>query len=224
MSETLKLIIFDLDDTLIRSNIDYMAIRLSIAELFDSPPTLKELSGTPILLVLENLRKVHPERYLEGKRRIYETEEEAANTAEGIDGAHTIPELLDRYQIYSAILTNNSRKGVEIYLNNPELVYLTKFEIFTRDDFSQAKPSPEGIETIINYFKNHVDRGITGDNTVYIGDSYIDALAADRACVRFVWFHSRKIADHLFPTQPMATLSKWNQLEGLIARFSQSVM
>jgi phosphoglycolate phosphatase-like HAD superfamily hydrolase len=221
ITASLKLIIFDLDDTLIRSNINYMAIRLRVAELFESPPSEKELSGTPILIVLENLRKLHPERYQEGKKRIYETEEQAAKTATVIDGAHTIPNLLDRHRIHSAILTNNSQTGVEIYLDNPELSYLKKFKIFTRDDFSQAKPSPEGIQTIITHFSNHVDKEISNDNSLYIGDSYIDALAAERAGVRFVWFHSRKIANHLFPTQPLATLSNWNQLESLITSFRE---
>ena len=212
----LKLIIFDLDDTLIRSNIDYMVIRRRIAELFDSPPSERELSETPILLVLENLGKLHPEKSEEGKRRIYETEERAAETATMIDGAHTIPDLLERYQVYFAVLTNNSQTGVDIYLNNPELGYLRRFKIFTRDDFSQAKPSPEGIITIISHFANHYDKKITNTNTVYIGDSYIDALAACSADVRFIWFHSRKIASDLFPSPPTATLTKWNQLESIM--------
>lgn len=195
-----------------------MAIRLRIAELFDSSPPEKELSETPILLVLENLEKIHPEKYNEGKRRIYETEEQAAENATVIDGTDTIPMLLERYQISSAILTNNSKTVVETYLSKPELVYLRRFKIFTRDDFSQAKPAPEGIQTIITHFVNHINKKITNINTIYIGDSYIDALAAERADVRFVWFHSREIANHLFPTPPLVTLTNWNQLENLITR------
>lgn len=158
----------------------------------------------------------NPEKYEEGKRRIYETEVHAAESATAIDNAHTIPKLLQKYHISSAVLTNNSKTGVEIYLANPELKYLKNFKIFTRDDFSQAKPAPEGIQTIISQYTTHNDKEITNTNTIYIGDSYIDALAARFADVRFVWFHSRKIANNLFPSPPVATLTNWNQLENLL--------
>lgn len=209
----IKLIIFDLDDTLIRSHIDYHQIRQEIVELFDSPIPENIIAKTPILKLLEKLKEVHPKKYSEGYRRVYETEREATKQADIIEGAQTIPNLLRKYQILSAIYTNNSLNTVKQYLAKPDFDFLHEFQILTRDDFNNPKPNPEGLLKIIEIYQN---TGITRKNTAYIGDSYIDAIAAHRARIKFIWFNSREVDPDLFPTPPYAILTNWVDFESIL--------
>ena len=98
---TIKLIIFDLDDTLIRSNIKYSEIRNEVAELFSPPLSNDFILKTPILELLRKLKEEHPEKYDEGYRRIDKAEKEAINKATVIQGADQIPLILSKYRIQS---------------------------------------------------------------------------------------------------------------------------
>ncbi len=212
--QPIKLLIFDLDDTLIKSGIDYSQIRKEILELFDTPPYSDgETLHTPILKILEKLNVIHPDRYPEGYKRVYETEREATEQATIMEGAQRIPDLLKKYRILSAIYTNNSLNTVKLYLAIPEFLFLHEFQIFTREDFVNPKPDPEGLINIIELFqKSDLNR----KNTAYIGDSYIDAIAAHRAGTRFIWFKSRRINSDLFPVPPYAVLTNWSQFESIL--------
>lgn len=213
MKEKIKLIIFDLDDTLIHSNINYFQIRYQIAELF--VPTLSDdfISKTPILELLEKLKRTYPDKFTEGYRRIDEAERRATMTATIIPGAQKLPLILKKSKIFSAIFTNNSRKTIQLYLANPKFYFLKEFQILTRDDFKNPKPNPEGLISIVEGF--NIER-ITKDNTIYVGDSYIDAIAAYQANIRFIWFNSRDIDQNLFPTSPYATLTNWFNFESIL--------
>lgn len=208
---TIKLIIFDLDDTLIRSNIKYSEIRNEVAELFSPPLSNDFILKTPILELLRKLKEEHPEKYDEGYRRIDKAEKEAINKATVIQGADQIPLILSKYRIQSIIFTNNSRSTVELY--RTKFNFLKDFQILTREDFNNPKPDPEGLIRIIERSNNE---SITRESTVYIGDSYIDAIAAHRANIRFIWFNSRDINPDLLPKSPYATLTDWSNFEVIL--------
>lgn len=210
MPRTVKLLIFDLDDTLICSNIDYYKIRYSIAELFNPPLSEETIKNTPILKLLTKLNMIHPDQYNEGKERMIELESGAAEFATVLEGAEKIPDLLMKLNIPAAIFTNNSINTLNIYLAKPIFNFLTKFEIFTREDFTCAKPDPEGIIKIIEKHK------VPPEDVFYIGDSYIDAIAAQQSGVRFIHFKSRKTNQKLFPEPPYATITNWDEFEDLL--------
>ena len=213
MHRPVKLVIFDLDDTLIKSSINYSQIRNQIAQLFIPPLPSDVASKTPILELLEILKRIHPEKYNEGYRRIDEAEREATRTATVIQGAKNIPGIIRKYKLSSVIYTNNSKNTIDLYLANQIFDFLKTFQILTREDFTKPKPDPEGLISIIKGFN---DKEITKKNTVYVGDSYIDAIAAYRAKIRFVWFNSRKIDESLFPAPPYANITDWYNFESVI--------
>ncbi|UCE14200.1 MAG: HAD hydrolase-like protein [Candidatus Heimdallarchaeota archaeon] len=213
MIKTIKLVIFDLDDTLVSSNINYSQIRRSVADCFPQPLLEDTIEKTPILQLLEKLKQEYPEKYPEGYRIVDEAEKAASLNARIIEGAEKIPAILKKYAIQSVIFTNNSKDTVASYLSKPKFNFLKTFKIFTREDFSHPKPNPEGFISIIEEFK---DKQITKGDTLYIGDSYIDAIAADRADIRFVWFNSRNIDQSLFPSPPFATLTDWSDFESIL--------
>ena len=213
MDKNLKLLIFDLDDTLLHSNINYSELRFQIAELFSTPLPKEIVVKTPILELLKRLKHEDQNKYNEGYQRVNEAERKASKTATIIPGAEQLPSVLKKYNLNSVIYTNNSRETINLYLSNPVFEFLRKFTILTRDDFSQPKPDPEGIISIIDRYH---DKKISKENTMYIGDSYIDAIAADRADIKFIWFNSRNIDPELFPSPPYATLTDWSAFESTL--------
>ncbi|MFX1284607.1 MAG: HAD family hydrolase [Promethearchaeota archaeon] len=213
MNKPIKLLITDLDDTLIRSNINYSKIRLQIADLFPVPLSTEMIMKTPILGLLKKLKRDFPEKFIEGYQRIDEAEKRATKTATVIQGAEKIPLIIKKHNLYSAIYTNNSKSTIELYLTNPRFYFLKEFQILTREDFNNPKPDPEGLISIIDSFN---DKLITKENTAYIGDSYIDAIAAHRANIKFIWFHSRDIDQNLFPDTPYQTLTDWVDFESIL--------
>ncbi len=212
MLKPIKMIIFDLDDTLIHSNIDYNKIRSIIAQLFNPPIAEIDAKNTAILILLEKLRLAHPDLYPIGKKRMLELEKAAAETATVMNGADKIPGIMKKHNIESVIFTNNSTETFNLYLSKPRFKFLKGFKIFTRDDFLKPKPDPEGILQILDNFS------LTPECTVYIGDSYIDSKAAYGAGIRFVHFFSREINLNLFPVPPYSTITSWNEFEDLLVK------
>lgn len=214
MYKPIKMIIFDLDDTLIHSNIDYNKIRSFIAQLFNPPIAESEAKSTAITILLEKLRLKHPDLYTIGKKRMIEFEKAAADTATVMHGVEKIPGIMKKFNIESVIFTNNSVETLNLYLSKPRFKFLRGFRIFTREDFSNPKPDPEGIFHILDKYS------FPPEYTVYIGDSYIDSKAAYEAGIRFVHFFSREINLNLFPVPPYSTITSWNEFEDLLTKNS----
>ncbi|MBY9000187.1 MAG: HAD-IA family hydrolase [Candidatus Heimdallarchaeota archaeon] len=83
-----------------------------------------------------------------------------------------------------AIFTNNSRKLTDYGMLKFDLNKYTEC-IITRDDVEYAKPNPEGLLKIMNY--NNVSK----DQTIFIGDSWLDAETAQFANVDFIYYGER---------------------------------
>jgi phosphoglycolate phosphatase len=208
--DKIKLIIFDLDDTLIRSGINYTAIREEIYELFPPDAQVSNLHKTPILILASQLKLIDEQLYRTAKRLIERSEEESVEKAKIMEGAENIPEILEKNDIQSVIYTNNTQKTVNLYFEKPQFHFLKHFEFVTRDDVKHPKPNPEGILTILN------KKSTTKDNTAYIGDSYIDAGAARKAGIRFILFDSRNLDLNAHRISPFATIKKWSEFERII--------
>jgi phosphoglycolate phosphatase len=206
----IRLIIFDLDDTLIQSKIDYAALKKQLLELFPKSNTLTS-KKTPILGLLSQLETIDSELYFQARTLVEETERGAALNAKIMVSADNIPKILSQYKIQGVIYTNNSFKTVLLYLQKEEFSFLKQFFILTRDDITKPKPDPEGILTILSRFSN-----IEKESTIYIGDSYIDAEAAYLAGIRWVLFDSRNIDLNEFITPPSGIISHWSELESLL--------
>lgn len=190
----LSLLIFDLDDTLIHSNIDYATMKKRVVNLFDSNElpdrnlTIKEL--------LERMKG--NEDILRKANEIIESIESSSSaTAEPIPFASDLPSILKGLNLKSVILTNNSRQSVNNYLQNGKLNYLQEFgTIITRDDVATMKPDPAGLLFILETFQ------VTKSNVVYIGDSYIDSEAAHRAEIPFILINTRNLDVNGFSFKP----------------------
>jgi len=181
------LVIFDLDGTLVHSNINYEQIRNEVKGILAkilTPEEYKQVVSVPrsILELLLIVQK-HDTTQNELKRawKIIEHYEtlgyEDATIKE--DVVPTLDKLKkEGYKI--AILTNNSRKLTEYALNKFELLpYIDA--VITRDDITQRKPHPEGIYKLMNQFNANPQ------TTLFIGDSWLDCEAALKAKINFAY-------------------------------------
>ena len=207
LSDLFQLIIFDLDDTLIHSSINYSEIRLKLIELFpdEYKPSFKDRN--PLLQLLKNLKGISEELYEQGKLIVEKSERNAAKNAVIMKGAEIIPSLLEQFNLKGLIYTNNSNDTVNLYRENPEFSFLSQFQIVTRDDVKKPKPHPEGLLQIISRFK------IPKSDVIYIGDSFIDSEAANRADIKFILFNSRKLDPISFDSAPFSIINHWYEFE-----------
>lgn len=198
--KNISFLIFDLDDTLIHSNIDYSSMKKGILDLFN--PRENELSSLTIKELLEKLGH-NKEKFNRAYEIIEKIESNSASTAEIISYADKIPFFLNEFNLKAAILTNNSRASVNKYLKNPKFHYLKEIgSITTRDDVSKMKPDPAGLLYILNKFKTN------SEEVYFIGDSYIDAEAADRANIKFLLVNSRNLPIERFNNPPEQIFSQ----------------
>ncbi|MEM1557608.1 MAG: HAD family hydrolase [Thermoproteota archaeon] len=183
-----RLVLFDLDGTLIEFNYNYsLARKLIIEKLIEMGVEESILSESkPASVNLEEAimfmrRKGLSEDQLKNLRRsVYETVEplelEAADKPIVKNGIVELLEWLKETGINMVICTNNCRKASRIILEKTNLKIFFKY-VFTRDDVERIKPFPDLILKACEAAKT------LPEETVHIGDSPIDIIAAREASV-----------------------------------------
>ena len=196
-------LIFDLDDTLIHSNIDYATMKKRITNLFE--PNELPQSNLTIKEMLERFQN-NPSILRKAYDIIESMESVSATQAEPILYAEQIPGFLKEVNLRSAILTNNSRSSVSRYLQNNKFNYLHNIgPIITRDDISAMKPDPAGLNYILDKFQ------LKPSEVLFVGDSFIDAEAAGLAELKFILVNYRKLDLSKFSTQPWKVFNKLSE-------------
>ncbi len=186
----LKLVIFDLDGTLVTAEIDFKAMRQAIRDLLKSQGFPEQV--LPMNSTQELLRSAFEYARTQGKSAIeiskirdqayaaaVELEWEGAKKAQLVPGVkYTLAELKKR-KVLIAVLTNDNRE-VANYL-------LAKFELndyvdclITRDDAPHMKPATEGLELILN------ELNVSPYETIFVGDSTIDVMTANKRGIRCI--------------------------------------
>jgi len=159
----LKLVIFDLDGTLLDSPLDFDAIRCEIG-LPDGQPILEALEGLP-----------PPER-ARAEAVIDRHETEAVRASRLIPGATDLLAWLRARGLKVALLTRNSRASVEAAARRHGLAFDAAV---TREDH-EPKPSPHGVRHLMEAC------GAGAAETVVVGDFRFDVEAGTAAGVRTV--------------------------------------
>jgi len=159
----LKLVIFDLDGTLLASPLDFNAIRAEIG--------LPE--GRPILEALEDLS---PSERARAETIINRHETEAARASRLMPGAADLLAWLRTRGLKVALLTRNSRSSVEAAARRHGLAFDAAV---TREDH-EPKPSPRGVRHLMEAC------GARADETILVGDFRFDVEAGAAAGVRTI--------------------------------------
>lgn len=181
------LIVFDFDNTLVHSNIDFVGIRRELLALLRAaghPEAVDDrLARLSIGQIIEAGRSHDPAIHDEGWRIVveYETAGMVAATVEP-DAAETLAVLRGvGYKL--AVMTNNARQATLAALE--QFAMRPAFDlVLTRDEVAM-KPDPAGIRHAMSTF------GVGSACTVMVGDSWMDGAAALRASVPFIAFRSR---------------------------------
>ena len=186
------LIVFDFDNTLVHSRIDFVGIRRELLDLLRerghpeavgpelARDRLARLSiGEIIVAGAAHDPPGEPEAWRIGLE--YETAGMVAATVEP-DARSTLDELRE-HGFRLTVMTNNARPATLAALDLFDL--RSAFDLVLTRDEVPMKPDPAGIVQAMTTFD------ASGGRTVMIGDSWLDGAAAMRASVPFVGFRPR---------------------------------
>lgn len=154
-------IIFDLDDTLVHSALDFAQMRQDI----HCP------EGEDILGYVERLRHKDSEMADIAEAIIIQHEVVEAQTSQWIDGAKDFVEALHVRNIPTAIVTRNCREATAIKLQRNQIPIKT---VLTRED-APAKPNPTALKNIAERWQ------IAPEKIAYVGDYLYDIQVAYHA-------------------------------------------
>ncbi len=162
----LRGVIFDLDDTLIASALDFDAMR-------------RDMGFAPGQYILETLEALPEGDRKEQCRAILRRHEHrGATVATLIPGARELVAELQRRKIPQAILTRNSREMTDLALRRLELEF---DPVLTRED-APPKPDPAGLLAICRTWRVDVA------DVIFVGDFQFDLLAGRRAGIKTVLY------------------------------------
>ncbi len=191
MVKLLPLVVFDMDGTIIQSNIDYFGTRQKIWEILKdtvSKNHYEKIVGSPRSIIeLVDLIERNDKTNTKVKQAwgiIEKSEKEGYEDARVDDDVYETLEFLKAKEYTLTIFTNNSRNLTNYGLEKFKLQKYFDF-VLTRDEVKNTKPHPEGLETTMKRFSAQ------NNNVVFVGDSWIDAETAVNAKVKFIYFGSK---------------------------------
>jgi len=189
----LKTVIFDLDDTLIKSKIPFKKMKIRIIEYLRKAGVSPSVISEDMMIfeitrkAVEDLKsKGFSEEYIEKvisevTRLMNEVELESADDATLIPGVPETIRALKSNGLKIGLMTRSCRKYAEKILKRFGL--LRYFDaILARDDVAYPKPNPSHAIELLKLLNSSVEEA------VFIGDHWSDAECARRAGLRFIWF------------------------------------
>jgi len=183
-------VIFDLDGTLIRSNIEFVKMKNIIIAHFRSLGVDSEdfSSSRPTFEIvqrgIELLRKKRSEENISKVRRrineiMTDVEMEQVDSVSAIAGVSETIKLLKERGIKIGILTRSCREYALKSLETTGLSKLVDF-VAARDDVDKPKPDPDQVIMLAQKLN------VKLEGTLMVGDHPIDALCAKNSNVRFI--------------------------------------
>jgi HAD superfamily hydrolase (TIGR01549 family) len=157
----LRCVIFDLDNTIVDSDLDFAAIRAEIG------------TDEPILEYRAAAGEAEKQRVDEILDR---HESRAAETCGLCDGAVEMLSFLRAHGIRTALLTRNSRQSVNTVLARHRL----QFDFIVSREDSAPKPSPEPVFLICKRF------GVQPSDALMVGDYLYDIQTGQAAGARTI--------------------------------------
>jgi len=207
------IVVFDLDNTLVHSRIDFMGIRQVVIRRLIEVGALEAMPRDPRARAIPewlDLAAAHdPELAMELWAVVDQFERDGMlhGTVEG-DARETLDQL-KAAGLRLAVLTNNSLGSAEAALERFDL--RAPFElVLARDVVAALKPDGSGV------VQAHAALG--RGPTFVVGDSYIDGLATQRADVgaRFIAFRSNLADLKARGVEPWATADALGDVPALL--------
>jgi phosphoglycolate phosphatase len=207
------IVVFDLDNTLVHSRIDFMGIRQAVIRRLVEVGALDEVPPDPRVRAIPewlDLAAAHdPDLAAELWTVVDQFERDGMVHGTVESDARATLDRLASAGLRLAVLTNNSVGSAEAALERFDL--RTPFElVLAREVVPALKPDGRGV------VQAHAALG--GGPTFVVGDSYIDGLATQRADVgaRFIAFRSNLVDLKARGVEPWATADALAQVPGLL--------
>ena len=190
MTQQLPLVVFDMDGTVILSNIDYFGTRQEMWDILKgivSEEYYESIIGSPRSIIeivdLIGLNDKTNTKFKLAWEIIEQNEKKGYEEASVEKEVYDTLDFLKGKEYKLIIYTNNSRTLTDYGLEKYNLIKYFDF-VITRDDVKKTKPHPEGLDIIMKKYS------IKNTEVIFIGDSWIDAETAVNASVKFVYFGS----------------------------------
>ncbi len=211
-------VIFDLDNTLVQSKIDFRGMAQALEDRLRErlgPAVVPEgLAQNPISQIIESAKSLSTDKALIDELWQIVSLHEAMGM-EGLElepGALSVVETLTRTGHTLAICTNNARpatlKAILPFGDPPPFT-----PVVTRDEVHALKPSPEGVQMILKAWQ-----GMDVHEVIMVGDSWLDGKAAADAGVPFVEYQGRPSR---FRREPVPVWHRIERLSDLLAIIDQ---
>lgn len=192
--------IFDFDNTLVDSKINFLELRGALIDLWASAAPLPDTRDALLRLPIRDIvdQAVAASGGLTDAAWAVIEAYEAAGLEDALAMPHALAvlESLAARGIRLAVLTNNARPATLRLLENLGLAGLFDLTV-TRSEASALKPDPAGVQLIL-------DRLRPDGATYLVGDSWIDGLAAEAAGVRFIGVGPRRVEVEARGVRPWA--------------------
>jgi len=186
MSQKFKLIVFDLDGTLINSGVHILNLlnemrnRLNMTNLFwDDVLPLLSLGGEKIIAGALGVSRSDNQRYLDEFRQLYRDRPTPKDCV--FPNVKELLDVLTSHDVKKSICTNKARELTDKVLHELSLDHYFS-NICADGDLPTKKPNKANLLYCLNAF------GIDPSNTLMVGDSKVDQDLALGCGVPFAWF------------------------------------
>lgn len=206
-----KGIIFDMDNTLLKSTIDFPKMKKTVFDLLVGfhlcEQALDWQSKTASQLI--EMGRQSGKMTAQMEQQIWD--EVGAIEKEGMHGAvleENVEEVLSQLarHYHLVILTNNAYVAAQEALQETGIDGYFD-EIFAREQMSVLKPSPSGIFAILGKYPH-----LRADAWTMVGDSWIDGKAAQEANVDFIAYNGKPMEMERHQVQPVAWIQNCREL------------
>jgi phosphoglycolate phosphatase len=204
-------IIFDLDNTLLNSHIDFPGMKKSIAQWLIAQGALSQNQDIQLCTTsqLINQAKASGLLSLEQENQLWqfigEFEEKGMRGATLEEGVKdTLAQLQRKAHLF--VLTNNAEQAARTALKETGIEsYFVK--LYGREQVPALKPSPAGIQLIMKEHPN-----IRQEHWLMIGDSWIDGKAAQESGIPFLLYKGKEKDIQQHQIRPLAHITHFSQI------------
>jgi len=207
----IKGIIFDMDNTLLRSRIDFEGMKHETFHFLVSrgilPRELEITNHTSSTIIKEAIKSnmMTEEMLLEMWEIPKRFEIDGMKDADLEAGVTDIlEELKGKYRM--AIVTNNSNQAAGKALRDNDIVEYFDY-VVGRESMKSLKPSPDGFNIIVEKYND-----ISINEWISVGDSWIDGRASSAAGITFISYQGDIEKMNTMGVFPFATIKEFSEL------------
>jgi phosphoglycolate phosphatase len=211
-----RLCVFDLDHTLVRSSLDLVAMALDMRAFVErsAGPLPARPERYRVFELIDHCRVAQPDLEAALWAIALDHERRALDDASLEPGALAAVTGARAAGFRTALWTNNARQVTQTVLDRFGLSPHLEL-VVTRDDMRALKPDPDGWRVISDHFGLQA----SGTGTVVVGDSWVDGLAAAAAGVAFVAYRPNPADMERFKVTPRASLDDLAALPAWLAGY-----